>query len=128
MGTGPGHAAGRLQGGPGDPALALSVGIAMAYLTLKARRFVDYAMSLPENAQYQREWATWRDARPPSPEPMELTTEAAHVVVEVLRRYQRWLSHRIDVGPRDDDLHADMGNDLSFIAAVERDLARSVAQ
>jgi hypothetical protein len=59
---------------------------------------------------------------------MELTIEAAHIVVEALRQYQRWLSHRIEIGPRDEDLRADMGNDLSFIAAVERDVARSLGR
>ncbi len=95
----------------------------MAYLTSKARRFVDLAMQMPENTKHMAYWLEWQKSHPVTADPTALTQEAARMFASVLQGLEKLLLRRIEEAGPDEDAMADVENDLSFIEAVQRGIA-----
>jgi hypothetical protein len=97
----------------------------MAYLTSKARRFVDLAMQMPENARYAAAWAAWQEHNPITAHPTELAPEAARMFAVALQELEKSLLRRIEEAGEDEDAAADYENDLSSVEAVQRGITES---
>ena len=89
----------------------------MTKLSPKALRFVAMAM----RDMGPKEKAVW--AKVGRAQLTKLSVEAAEVALIALGHYEKFVRQRLAVA-RDEDEVSDLSNDLGFICAIERDLAK----
>lgn len=93
----------------------------MVQITPKARYFIEAGLRHLQEEDRLRAWQAWVQAHTASRPGVfpELTADVAPVALLALKSLISWLEEEIRAEKRDEDMLADMDNDLCFVEAVE---------